>query len=129
KALADGNVDRAAAYLRQAQSSPNIPADQIAKAKADIARHQDDAKVQRLAGLVSDRIRDGRLVDPAEDSAKTYVQQLHDLAPQNSNTVRAIRDLNAAYLRKAREAANSKNNSDSDRWLAEARAGGVAASE
>jgi protein TonB len=129
KALADGNVDRAAALLRQAQGSPNIPADQLAKARADIARHQDDAKVQRLAALVSDRIRDGRLVDPPEDSAKIYVQQLHDLAASNPNTQRAVRELNAAYLRKAREAANARNTSESDRWVAEARAGGVGAAE
>jgi periplasmic protein TonB len=129
KALADGNVDRASAYVRQAQSSPNIPADQLAKAKADISRHQDDARIQRLAGLVSDRIRDGKLVDPAEDSAKTYVQQLHDLAATNPNTQRAVRELNAAYLRKAREAVNAKNSAESDRWIAEARAGGISAAE
>jgi protein TonB len=129
RALADGNVDRAAALLRQAQGSPNIPADQLAKAKTDIARHQDDAKVQRLSALVSDRIRDGKLVDPPEDSAKTYVQQLHDLAASNPNTQRAVRELNAAYLRKAREAANAKNTSESDRWVAEARAGGVSAAD
>ena len=129
KALADGNVDRASALARQAQSSPNIPADQLAKARADIARHQDDAKVQRLTALVADRIRDGKLVDPPEDSAKTYVQQLHDLAAQNPNTQRAMRELNNAYLRKAREAANAKNTGESDRWIAEARAGGVSAQE
>jgi periplasmic protein TonB len=126
KALADGNVDRAQALARQAQSSPNIPADQLAKVRADIARHQDDAKVQKLAGLVSDRIRDGRLVDPPEDSAKTYVQQLHDLAPSNPNTQRAMRELNSAYLRKARD---TKNSTEADRWIAEARAGGMSAAE
>jgi TonB family protein len=129
KALADGNVDRASALVRQAQSSPNIPADQVAKVRADIARHQDDAKIQKLAGLVSDRIRDGRLADPAEDSAKAYVQQLQNLASSNPNTQRAIRELNAAYLRKAREATNAKNNAEADRWVAEARAGGVSAAE
>jgi periplasmic protein TonB len=126
KALADGNVDRANALARQAQSSPNIPADQLAKARADIARHQDDAKVQKLAGLVSDRIRDGRLIDPPEDSAKTYAQQLHELAPSNPNTQRAMRELNSAYLRKARD---TKNSADADRWIAEARAGGMSAAE
>ena len=126
KALADGNVDRASALARQAQNSPNIPADQLAKVRADIARHQDDAKVQRLTGLVSDRIRDGRLIDPPEDSAKTYVQQLHDLAPSNPNTQRAIRELNSAYLRKARD---TKNSAEADRWIAEARAGGMSAAE
>ncbi len=126
KALADGNVDRASALVRQAQNSPNIPADQLAKVRADIARHQDDAKVQKLAGLVSDRIRDGRLIDPPEDSAKTYVQQLHDLAPSNPNTQRAMRELNSAYLRKARD---TKNSAEADRWIAEARAGGMSAAE
>src|SRR5581483_4171449 len=103
KALAEGNVDRASALVRQAQNSPNIPAEQLAKVRADIARHQDDAKIQKLAGLVSDRIRDGRLVEPPEDSAKAYVQQLQNLAASNPTTQRAVRELNATFLRKARE--------------------------
>ena len=129
KALADGNVERASALVRQAQSSPNIPPDQLAKWRTDISHRQEDAKVQKLAALVSDRIRDGRLVDPAEDSAKTYAQQLHEVAPSNPATQRAIRELDNAYLRKARESFIAKNNADSDRWVAEARAGGVGAAE
>ena len=129
KALSDGSLDRAAALVRQAQGSPNIPADQLAKWRTDISRRQEDAKVQRLATLVSDRIRDGKLVEPPEDAAKTYVQQLHELAASNPNTQRAIRELNAAYLRKAREAASAKNNAEADRWITEARAGGVSGAE
>lgn len=129
KALTDGNVDRASALVRQAQNSPNIPADQLAKWRNDIARRQDDAKVQRLANLVSDRIRDGKLNDSPGDDAKTYAQQLHDLAAANPTTQRAIHELNAAYLRKARDAGVAKNNPEMDRWLAEARAGGVSAAE
>jgi TonB family protein len=129
KALADGNVDRASAFVRQAQQSPNIPQDQLAKWRNDISHRQEDAKVQRLANLVSDRVRDGKLTDPADDDAKTYAQQLHDLAPTNPTTQRAIHELNAAYLRKARDAGLAKNNPDMDRWLAEARAGGVSAAE
>jgi periplasmic protein TonB len=129
KALADGNIDRASALVRQAQQSPNIPADQLTKWRTDIGRRQEDAKVTRLANLVSDRIRDNKLVDPADDDAKTYVQQLHDLAPSNPTTQRAIRELNAAYMRKARDAAAAKSPAEADRWLAEARAGGVSAAE
>jgi protein TonB len=128
KALADNNMDRAQALVRQAQSSPNIPADQLAKARTDIQRHQEDAKVQKLAALVSDRIRDGRLVD-GDDGAKNYVQQLHEVAPSNPTTQRAIHELNNAYLRKAREATNARNNAEADRWVAEARAGGMSAAE
>jgi periplasmic protein TonB len=129
KALAEGNVDRAAALVRQAQQSPNIPADQLTRWRSDIARRQEDAKVQRLANLVSDRIRDGKLTDPADDDAKTYVQQLHEMAPSNAITQRAVHELNAAYMRKARDAAAAKDPGGADRWLAEARAGGVSASE
>ena len=129
KALADGNVDKAAALVRQAQQSTSIAPDQLNKWRTDIGRRQEDAKLQRLANLVSDRIRDGKLVDPADDSAQTYVQQLRETASTNATTQRAQRDLNSAYLRKAREAAVNKNQADEDRWLGEAKAGGVSASD
>lgn len=129
KALADGNLDRVNQLIRQAQSSPAITADQINKWKAEANRRQEDAKVQRLAALITDRIRDGRLIDPADDSAKMYLQQLHDLAPTNATTQRLNRDLNAAYMRKARESAIANHAPDVDRWLAEAKAGGVGAGE
>jgi protein TonB len=129
KALADGNVDRAAALVRQAQQSTSISADQLNKWRTDISRRQEDAKVQHLAALISDRIRDGKLADPADDSAQTYMQQLREAAPTNATTQRLQRDLNAAYMRKAREAALSKNQPDADRWLAEAKNGGVSATD
>jgi TonB family protein len=57
------------------------------------------------------------------------MQQLREAAPTNATTQRAQRDLNAAYMRKAREAAIGKNQTDAEHWLAEARAGGVSASD
>ena len=129
KALADGNVDRASALVRQAQQSPNIPAEQIARWRNDISHRQEDAKVQRLANLVSDRIRDGKLVDPTDDDAKTYVQQLRETAPSNPITQRAVHELNQAYMHRARDASAAKSPAEADRWLAEARAGGVSQSE
>jgi periplasmic protein TonB len=128
RALADGNLDRAASYVRQAQQSGSTSADQIAKWRADISHRTEDTKVTRLAGLVSDRIRDGRLVD-GDDSAKAYLQQLQTAAPANATTQHAAHDLVAAYLRKAREAAGAKNTAEQDRWLTEARAAGMKPAE
>ena len=128
KALADGNVDRANAIVRQAQQSGNASADQLAKWRADIAHRTDDAKVTHLAGLVADRIRDGKLTD-ADDSAKSYLQQLQATAALNATTQRASHDLMNAYLRKAREANVAKNGPEQDRWLNEARALGMKPSE
>jgi TonB family protein len=124
KAFADGNPERAAALLRQAQQSGVVSAEQIGRWRAEVARHQEDAKVQRLAGLVEDRIREGKLIEP-DDSAKSYLQQLRDTAPANPSTQRVARQAGEAYLRKAREAALAKNGADSERWLAEARAAGM----
>jgi TonB family protein len=124
KALADGNPDRATAFLHQAQQSSAITAEQIGKWRSDIARHQEDARVQHLAGLVEDRIRDGKLTDP-DDSAKSYLQQLQAEAPASASTQRAAHDLTGVYLRKAREAAVAKNSADVDRWINEARAAGM----
>jgi TonB family protein len=128
RALADGNVDRAAVLARQAQQAGAVPAEQLARWRADIARSQEEAKVRRLAGLVEDRIRDGKLID-ADDSARGYLQQLAAAAPANAATQRATRELNSAYLHKAREAALAKNSAEEERWLDEARGAGVKPAE
>ena len=49
KAIADGNLERAAALVRSAQQSNAIPSAQLAKWRADIARVQDEARAKREA--------------------------------------------------------------------------------
>jgi TonB family protein len=128
KALAEGTVERAAALLHQAQQAGTSTPEQLAKWRADIARHAEDAKVTRLAGLIADRIRDGKLTDP-DDSAKSYMAQLLTAAPANPTTQHTLHDLGSAYLRKAREAALAKNTADEERWLSEARGAGMKAAD
>ena len=128
KALADGNFERAAAVVRQAQQSGSMAAEQLARWRTDIARRQEDAKLQHLAALVEDRIRDGKLTE-ADDSARSYVQQLQSSAPASAHTQRAVHALTTAYLKKAREAVLAKNNADEERWLNEARGLGMKAAE
>jgi TonB family protein len=128
RALSDGNLDRASAYVRQAQQSTSISPDQIGKWRADIGRRQEDAKVQRLAGLAEDRLHDGHLID-GDDSARSYWQQLQTAAPGNPTTQRVAHELVGAYLRKAREAALARNTPESERWLNEARAAGMTPGE
>lgn len=129
RALADGNIERAAALVRVAQQSGSVQADQIAKWRAEIVRRQDEARVKRLLDLAADRIRDGRLTEPSDDSAKYYVQQLREIAGTNSAVQRISRDLTAAYLRRAREAGIAGRNAEAERWAAEARAAGASAAD
>lgn len=129
KALADGSIDRAAAYVRAAQQSGAVPADQISKWRAEISRRQDEARQQRLVDAAMDRIRSGRLLEPANDSAKHYLQLLKDLPGGRASEQRIARELGAAYMRKARELALANQKTESDRYLAEARSVGVSSAE
>ena len=127
-AIAGGNLDRAAALVHQAQLSGVVATEQIARWRADVGRRQEDARVQRLADLIDDRISNGRLVDP-EDGASAYLQQLQTTAPANTSTQRAEHNFVSACLRKAREAALAKNNTEEDRWVSAARAAGAKAAD
>jgi len=129
KALADGNIERAAALLRQAQQSGVLSSEQATRWKSELARRQDEARVQHLATLVDERIRDGRLVEPADDSARSYVRQLQSAYPSSPHTARAQHALASAFMRKARDAGIARNAAEEERWLNEARGAGVSATE
>jgi periplasmic protein TonB len=129
KALSGGDIERASTLIRQAQTANVIPADQLAKLRTEVTRRQDEARVKRLVDAVNDRIRDGRLNEPSGDSAREYLAQLKEVPGTNASVQRLTRDLNQAFLRKAREAQAGGRAAEMDRWLAEARAGGVSSSE
>ncbi len=124
-ALADNDADRAAALLRQAVQSGALPAERTARLREDIERRQGDARAQRLAELVSARIREDRLVEPANDSARFHLAQLRKVAGDSRRAVNAERELQNALLQRAREAGAAKQNAEMDRWLAEARTSGA----
>ena len=129
KALAEGNADRAAALLRQAQESGAVPAAQLAAWRTQLSRLQQADKVQSLAALVLDRIRSDELTSPAGDSAQAYLSQLRAAAPSAPATERAGNALIAAFFGKARQKALSGDAADEGRWLAAARANGASAAD
>jgi len=91
----------------------------------EISRRQGDARAHQLAQLVSTRIREDKLVDPATDSAKAYLMQLRRMPDPKGLTDAATAELTQAYLIKIREAAAQPQRDDLERWLAEARVLGV----
>jgi TonB family protein len=129
KALADGNSDRAAALVRQAQQSGAVPAEQLAAWHAQLSRLQQADKVQSLATLVLDRVRADELTSPAGDSAQAYLAQLRAAAPSAPATDRAAAALRAALFAKARQNALTGDADDEGRWLAAARANGASAAD
>jgi len=129
KALADGNADRAAALLRQAEQSGVISATQLATWRGQISHLQQADKAQALAALVIERIRSDQLTSPAGDSAQAYLGQLQAVAPSAPATEHATNELVTALLGKARQNALAGDSADESRWLAAARASGASAAD
>lgn len=127
QALDDDNVDRAAALVRQAQQQGVVPADKLAEWRAEVARRQESARLARLTDLFNERIRTGRLNEPAGDSAQRYLEQIREISP--ATATRLSRQLHTAYLREARAAGLAGRTSEMERWLTQARAAGVSTSD
>jgi TonB family protein len=123
-ALESKDVDRAAGLLRQASQSGALPEDRAARLREDIERRQTDSREQRLSELVAVRIREGKLVEPANDSAKFHLAQLQKMAGESRRAAAAGRDLENAFLKAARDA-GPKKPAEMGRWLDEARAMGA----
>ncbi len=125
KMLADGNLDRAASLVKGAQQSGAVPDQQIRAWRTEILRRQDEAKQKRLVDLAEDAIRDGRLSDPGDNSAKAYAEQLKDLGPSAALRVPARACATSATRTCARLAKplSANRGPEVDRWLAEAKSG------
>lgn len=129
-AFAEGNVERANNLLRQAVQAGVLPEQNVARWRGELERRQTGARAEQLARLVSIRIREGKLLAPAADSAKHHLAQLRRLPHDPEQLAgRATTELQQAYLKKFREASAQGQRAEADRWHAEARAIGVGATE
>ncbi len=124
-ALDAGRTDRASQLVRQAAQARSLPADRTTYWRDEITRRQGGARVNQLAGLVYARIAEGRLIEPAGDSAREYLAQLSQLAPNTRTQAAASRKLGQAFLQRAQTAGAQRQTVEMERWLAEARALGV----
>lgn len=121
--------DRAQQLIKDAQQTQSVPADVIARLKGELARRQADSELTDTLKLLAARIQQGRLLDPAEDSAKFYLAAARKKAAgANSSQLQSLtQDYGRALLQEARSAAAKQG--DTDRWIGEARDAGVSARE
>jgi TonB family protein len=128
-ALAGGNVERASQFLRQAADSGALPATEVARWRDELNRRQGDSKAQIYAQLVSTRIREGKLLEPTNDSARLYLSLLRKLPSDPKNLAATATDeMQQAVLAKAQEAASRAQRAEMESWLIEARALGASPS-
>lgn len=84
KAMADGNLDRAAALVRAAQQNNLLPAAQVTRWRSEISRLQEDARQKRaadqaareaVAAAEQKKVRDARAVAAAEAERQAQAQR------------------------------------------------------
>lgn len=130
KAVDELDLDRARELLRQSTKSGALAPEVTQRWQSELDRQQGAARAEQLAELVSLRIRQGRLTEPANDNAKHYLAQLRRLpGDAQQRAVGATTELQQAYLGKLKDALARSQRSEAERWKTEARALGVTAAE
>jgi TonB family protein len=66
-----------------------------------------NAEADRVVALVRDRMQNGRLSEPANDSAVYYLNQLQGMDGNNSNIAPLSRDLAGKFIERARASAQT----------------------
>jgi TonB family protein len=113
-----------------AQAARDVGADpkQIAVLHEDARQLRSAARAESLAQLTStfnQRLEQGRIVEPATDSAKYYLAQLTQADADNAGTQLARSTYRARLLDEARNSLKAQDFAGTRRWLGEARAAGA----
>lgn len=86
---------------------------------------QASAEAERLLGLLRDRLRDGRLTSPEQDSAAFYLTRLQLQQPTHPALAQATRDLADKLLDRARTLIDQDKDAQAEADLAKARSYGA----
>ena len=127
QAVTAGNADAADRWTSAAAESGADPGDVAAlRAAAQQLRGVAQANaLARLEGLFNQRLAQGRLVEPASDSARYYLEQLAQSQPAGASTLAARTAYESRLLEEVHNAARAQDLPGARRWLAEAQAAGV----
>jgi protein TonB len=118
KAVAAGHAEEAERFVSPAQEL-GARADEIA------SLHGRNEALDRATGMFNERLQQGKLVDPANDSAKFYVAQLVKADPNSPSTQIARLALGQRLIAEAQSAVRHQDFGGARRWIGEARDLGV----
>jgi protein TonB len=117
--------ERAATLMKQAERSGAVPAATLNQIRQEIGKRQAKSQLNDLVRLANARIAQGRLLEPGNDGAKYYLNELQQL-PEGADAFTRLRQ---DYVRRAtveaRSAAQRGNAAEFEQWLAELRAQNV----
>jgi protein TonB len=125
--LAAQNFDRAQTLLEAAQKESLLPPAQITQLSKELDGKRRAVTINRLVSTTEARLASGRLVTPADESAKDSIKALREAGASNELVARLNADLNQRLLAAARDAAARGDQSAVQANLAAARENGASA--
>jgi TonB family protein len=126
-AITSGNMEEADKWIQSAGDA-GVSRDDITALTRDATRARIAARADAMARLSSSfnqRLTQGRLVEPANDSAKYYLAQLNQAEATHPSTQLARQALGSRLLDEARTAVTRQDYAAARRWMSEAREAGV----
>ena len=126
-AISAGNAEEADKWIQAANDS-GVSRDDITSLTRDVQRIRIATRAESMAKLsqsFNQRLAQGRLVEPANDSAKFYLTQLTQAEATHPSTVLARQALGTKLLDEARSAVSRQDFAAARRWMGEARDIGV----
>src|SRR6185295_11570619 len=126
-AITAGNLDEADKWISSAGDS-GVSRDDITSLTRDASRARIAARADAMAKLTqsfNQRVTQGRLVEPANDSAKFFLAQLTQTEANHPSTQLARQQLGSKLLDEARGAVTKQDYAAARRWMSEAREVGV----
>lgn len=127
QAVAAGNADQADTWIKAAADCGADPAE-VAALHASAQQLRGVARGDALAhteSLFNQRMAQGRLLEPASDSARYYLEQLAQAEPANAATLAARTAFETRLVDEAHKAIQAQDYVAARRWLAEAQSAGA----
>jgi TonB family protein len=127
KALAADNADQGERWI-QAAAEAGVGPEDIAALKQEADHVREAARTDalaRLALLVNQRLSQGKVLDPATDSAKYYLAQLVQSDSTHPSTRSARQAFATRTVEEAKSAAARQDYAGAQRWLSEAHDAGA----
>ena len=122
-AISAGNADEADKWISAAGES-GVSQSDVTSLTRDVQRVRIAARADSMAKLsqsFNQRLAQGRLVEPANDSAKFYLTELAQAEANHPSTQIARQALGSRMLEEARGAISKQDYAAARRWMSEAR--------
>jgi protein TonB len=124
KALAANRPEEAERWIAAAAELGARP-NEVASMTREVQRDRAVAKSDEAVSLFNERLKQGQVLDPADDSAKFYLAQLMRNGSNKPSAQLALQLFQARIVAEAQGATRHQNYASARRWLAEAQEANV----